>query len=262
MAAQIGNQIYRVLGSTKAIEFIEFASQSWPGLQKMGFEADPDAELLRVRFDDRTWIVPKSIFWSHLHRMALGYHRFILGKYSCPDFCEIETGDVVLDCGSFIGGLASAASAKAGRVIALEPSPVNYKAASRNLQGLENVTLLQCGLWSVSGTQKFNISETAIDDGFLEPDKGEIVRTVSVEALTVADLAQSNGISAFDFQKIEAEGVELEILRGEGGLLANKIAVDCAPERDGESPAEEVTALLGQHGYETRQKGVVVFGRR
>lgn len=262
MAAQMGRQIYESFGSQKAADFIAFASQSWSGLQAMRFETDPDTDLKRVVFEHRTWTVPQSIFWSHLHRMTLGYHGFILGKYSCPEFCEIEDGDVVLDCGSFIGGLASAAAGKAGRVIAVEPSPINYKAAHQNLKDLQNVTLLQCGLWNASGAQDFNISETAIDDGFLVPDKGEIVRTVSIRTLTVADLARSNDVAAFDFQKIEAEGVELEILQGEGGLLANKIAVDCAPERDGDSPAEDVIALLHLHGFETRQKGIVVFGRR
>lgn len=262
MAARMGNQIYLNFGSQKAGEFIAFASGSWPGLQNMRFDTDPDPDLKRVVFDDKTWVVPKSIFWSHLHRMTLGYHDFILGKYSFPEFCEIEAGDVVLDCGSFIGGLASSAAGKASRVIAVEPSPINYKAANRNLNGLGNVTLLQCGLWNACGTQQFNISETAIDDGLLVPDKGEIVRTVTVQTQTVAALARSNDITVFDFQKIEAEGVELEILLGEGGLLADKIAVDCAPERNGESPGEEVTALLQQHGFETRKKGIVVFGRR
>lgn len=262
LASQIGNKIFQNLGSKKASEFIAFASRNWPGLQKIKFDVDPDPDLKRIVFEDKTWTVPKNMFWSHLHRMTLGYHGFILGKYSCPDFCEIEAGDVVLDCGSFIGGLASAAADKAACVIAVEPSPINFKAAYQNLKDLQNVTLLQCGLWNSSGMQNFNISETAIDDGLLEPDHGKIVRTVSIQTQTISELARSNNIPVFDFQKIEAEGVELEILKGEGGLLANKIAVDCAPERGGESPEEAVKDLLHQYGFETCKKGVVIFGRR
>lgn len=262
LASQIGNKIYQNLGSQKATEFIAFASRNWPGLQSMKFDVSSDPELKRVVFEDKTWTVPKSMFWSHLHRMTLGYHKFILRKYSYPEFCEIETSDVVLDCGSFIGGFASAVAEKAAYVIAVEPSPINFKAAYQNLKELKNVQLLQCGLWNSSGTLDFHISETAIDDGILEPDHGEIVRTVNVQTLTISELARTNNIPSFDFQKIEAEGVELEILNGGGDVLANKIAVDCAPERGGNSPEQDVKSLLHQHGFETRKKGVVIFGRR
>lgn len=234
---------------------MEFAAANWP--EHLPFTTKTDdktPKLKQVAFSDRTWTIPASTYWSHLHRMSLGYHAFILGKYSMPGFCEVEEGDIVLDCGSFIGGFASACESKTGKAIAVEPSPVNSAAASANLAGHSNVSLVQSALWNECAPLTFNISETAIDDGLLEPDHGSTVERVQVEAITVAELARRQDIERFDFMKIEAEGVELEILNGEGGLNCNKIAIDCSPERGGESPEAEVIALLHRYGFETRTK--------
>ncbi|MCR4268817.1 FkbM family methyltransferase [Nitratireductor sp. ZSWI3] len=259
----IGMQINEKLGSEKASEFIEFAASRWADHHPFLIQPhDLDARLKTVVFNELTWTIPRNTYWSHLHRMALGYHAFMLRKYSLPGFCEVKEGDTVLDCGSFIGGFASACAGRADRVIAVEPSPVNSAAAAANLARSSNVTLARCALWNACTVLPFHISETAIDDGILDPDHGAPVETVEVEAITIAELARRHGIDRFDFMKVEAEGVELEILTGEGGLDCDRIAIDCAPERGGASPDAEVMALLNAHGFETQKRGIVVFGRR
>jgi hypothetical protein len=79
--------------------------------------------------------------------------------------------------------------------------------------------------------------------------------------LSLADYAAEQGIEGFDFVKIEAEGVELEVFEGLGDMRPARLAIDVSPERDGQSPAGEFRTLLEPLGYEVRQRGQVMFAR-
>jgi len=62
-----------------------------------------------------------------------------------------------------------------------------------------------------------------------------------------------------DFVKLEAEGVEIEVFEGLGELKPRKFAIDVSPERNGESPGPELTVRLEELGYNTHQRGHVLF---
>ena len=83
-------------------------------------------------------------------------------------------------------------------------------------------------------------------------ESGEFVETVTLEDIDA------------DFAKIEAEGAEPEVLEGLASTSIPKLAVNCDPERDGESPREAVIARLEAIGYETvvvGDAGRTVFAR-
>jgi len=93
------------------------------------------------------------------------------------------------------------------------------------------------------------VDDTGVDDA------------VSLDAVSLADLADEYGLDHVDFVKVEAEGAEPEVLEGIGGLEVDKIAVECSPERDGEPPTEAVRTLLADYDYSIRLRDNVLFAR-
>jgi hypothetical protein len=66
------------------------------------------------------------------------------------------------------------------------------------------------------------------------------------------EIAETEGVDPDNtFVKIEAEGFELEIVKGMKVFRPRMIVVDVTPERFGESPREQVQAVLLERGYET-----------
>jgi len=126
-----------------------------------------------------------------------------------------QKGDTVIDIGAYVGMftvLASELVGKTGHVIAIEPSPSNFGYLSGNTHKLSNVDLIRAVVSSVGGTGKLYLSQASPCHTTAHPHKNAIkVRKVTLDSLNVKA----------DFIKIDAEGSEIEILRGaEKTLLA------------------------------------------
>ena len=61
------------------------------------------------------------------------------------------------------------------------------------------------------------------------------------------------------YVKIEAEGFEPEIVRGLGDLKPRVITIDATPERNGQSPRDEIKQILGSKGYKFRDTQRCLF---
>ncbi len=199
-----------------------------------------------------------SVKYSHI---VFGYRNWLEHKYALPGFVEVEKGDVVIDCGAFVGGFSLAAVQRAGAVHAFEPAPQNAICLRRNLQAFPQAIICQMGLFNESRQLTLNMSSSSVEHSLLTPDDGEAVSRLEIEVIRLDDYLKREGIGGIDFLKIEAEGVELEVFEGLGDLRPRKIAIDVSPEREGESPADEFKARLGALGYEMRQRGHVLFAR-
>ncbi len=68
-------------------------------------------------------------------------------------------------------------------------------------------------------------------------------------------------MTKFDFVKIEAEGLELEVVEGLYDQRPRKLAIDVSPERNGKSPAYEFRERLASPGYEIRRRAYVTFAK-
>ena len=120
---------------------------------------------------------------------------------------EFKPSGVVVDIGAFVGMFSIKAAFLAKEVIAIEPSPETFKMLKSNCKNIPNIKLVQKALWSKSGTIKL----------YVLPGK-EIVnnlvhkmnKCVEIEATTLDDIVDK----PVDFIKIDAEGAELEILKG------------------------------------------------
>jgi tetratricopeptide (TPR) repeat protein len=106
-----------------------------------------------------------------------------------------------------------------------------------------------------------NISPSSVEHSLLRPDDGQVVEVREIDVVSLKDYADRSGITEFDFVKIEAEGVELEVFDGLDDLRPRKLAIDVSPERDGVSPADEFRERLTHLGYEIRQRGHVMFAK-
>lgn len=202
---------------------------------------------------------PKPIPRIKLAHLCFGYVGHLHRKYSAPGFVCVEAGDIVVDCGGFVGGFSLSASLLASETHVFEPAPENAMCARANLEGRDTVQVHEAGLSDQDGVARLNLSASAVEASFLAPDDGPALSTLDVPIFRLESYFASR--TPPDFIKVEAEGLEPEIIRGLGKLRPTKIAVDVSPERDGKSPEAEISALLQSWGYETKRIGNVLFAR-
>jgi FkbM family methyltransferase len=131
----------------------------------------------------------------------------------------VHPGDVVMDIGANLGAytlLFGLWTAPTGRVFAFEPAPVPYAGLTAHvgLNGLsDRVTTLQQAVTSREGTASF-IAEGV--DGANRLTSGEAAgadTVVQVAAITVDAFCGRHGVTP-QVIKIDAEGAELDVLRG------------------------------------------------
>ena len=161
---------------------------------------------------------------------------------------HIKPGDTVVDVGAFIGDHTIAYArathgVDSGMVIAFEPNKAPFECLSRNMAGLSHVECINKGLSDMSEKHTL-ISDRNAGASYLQ--KGGDIETITLDSL---------GLKRLDFMKIDAEGMELKVLKGaEKTIAANKptmyIEVNSAAlARAGTSPGE-LLGWLRDHGYD------------
>lgn len=167
--------------------------------------------------------------------------RFLLEEYLISDrvLALFSSKPVVIDCGANVGdftlGMVDLLRDKSAKIFAIEPSPAEFRALSRNCEGLGNVYVINKAFSENSGTYELFVkSDTA--DSSLEPIESSTDR-IKVTTTSFADFYNDTllprGISEIDLFKLEAEGHEFEILMGMRDLLKSVrfITCDLGPER-------------------------------
>lgn len=204
---------------------------------------------------------PKPMPLIKYSHVSFGYTEILKRKYCLPGFLEVEQGDIVVDCGAFVGGFSLSAIELAKSIHLFEPSGANVECIRRNLRGRDGVFVNECGLYDKDMEMTINYSSSAVEHSLLKPDDGDAISTGSIMVRRLDSYFKALGVVP-DFVKIEAEGVEIEVFSGLGELRPKKIAIDASPERDGESPIEELEARLSQIGYETKRRHFMLFARK
>jgi FkbM family methyltransferase len=194
-----------------------------------------------------------------LGHIIFGYEQWMQRKYGLPGFVEVEPDDIVVDCGAYIGGFSLSAAKVAREVHAFEPDKANFRCLGKNHSARKNVRLNLSGLYKTSTEMTLNISASSVEHSLLAPDDGPPIATRKISVISLHDYFANR--TPPTFIKIEAEGVEPEVYDGLGPLRPAKLAIDVSPERNGLSPVAEFLERLPAHGYETRQRGHVLFAR-
>lgn len=191
--------------------------------------------------------------------------------YTYEDFVSVNNDDIVVDVGAYVGGFSVFASRKAGRVISIEPNFKVDKSLGITVEGIDNIKCVPKAAWHCSDTLEINKSFMSNENSILKVDHKSTKETFRVEADTVPNIVREIGFSHIDYLKIEAEGVEPEILEGalDDTMEIRKIAVDASPERDGMPVVDKISRILMSNGYECRIKDSekwwgenIVFGKK
>ncbi len=147
------------------------------------------------------------------------YSTKILERY-------LHDGMVCLDIGGNLGYYATLESKKvgdSGRVIAIEPSPINFKYLKHNLelQKMNNYEVHNLACGDSEGTVKFLISEHSNANRVLT-DKEEIdpsMNIIEVPVKRVDELVEEFNIEQCDFLRMDVEGYEIYVLEGANSTL-------------------------------------------
>lgn len=192
--------------------------------------------------------------------------------YRYKGFADIEKGDLVIDVGAYTGTFSRAAAPLADRVIAIDPIALLSRCLERNLKRYDNTEILKKGLWKSECKKRMKLSISPSDNSLIGIDNEELEKDKEIEVSlkTLTSIAKERDIKVIDFLKVEAEGVEPEILKGSlgGGVLVKKVCVNCGAERNGKEPTEKVVSILSKFDYSIKVRRTdiwdapIVFARR
>ena len=134
---------------------------------------------------------------------------WILESYRLPGICEVEDGDIVLDCGTYTGNTTKYFSQKVGEkghVYGFEAGEDTFKEYQNNSKKLGNVTAINAAVSSVNGFVTFSKDD---GPGARISKEGNKVKSVSIDNYIL-----SNNIKKVDFIKMDIEGAELAAVKG------------------------------------------------
>jgi len=174
----------------------------------------------------------------------------------------LQAGMIVLDIGAHYGFYTVLASKKVGpggRVIAFEPSLRERKRLLRHLRlnGCKNVQVEGLAVANCESEAEFFVVQGR-DTGcnsLRPPMVNEKIGVTRTSLISLDKYLQRNKINHLDFIKIDAEGAELEILKGASELLQRKPrpVIYCEVYDSRTQPwgyrAKEIILYLLEHGY-------------
>lgn len=192
------------------------------------------------------WVLTND---THISRWIEEHGRLDFDTHFLQEICKfIKGGDVVVDCGAFVGdhtlAYANMTSGAPGEVWAFEPNPVVFECLKRNMLKFPHVHCLRAGLSDVKGSAAMSEDPNLGGSYMIEQDKG------GVPTIRLDDL----GLDRLALFKIDAEGFEPRVLMGARETLARCRPVivmevnEGALERQGWT-GERLKSLVRELGY-------------
>lgn len=176
-------------------------------------------------------------------------------------FSNIREGMNIIDIGANIGALTLQFASKVsptGKVFSFEPSPVNFRYASKNISinSFNNIKLINEGLGN-ERTSAFLYNVNPNNRGMLrllQPDENNNFEKEEVQIDTLDNSMLKFSLPAPDFIKIDVEGFEYKILQGAFKTLVNHkpmlfIELDDNNLREQNSNAKELIMFLNKLNY-------------
>jgi FkbM family methyltransferase len=178
------------------------------------------------------------------------YYRWFLKHYA-P-----KQGDVLVDAGAYNGHvsiLLSKLVGATGRVISFEPDPSNRVLCSENmkLNNINNIILIDKGLWTVDTVLEFNSNNSVASSVFYQAENATKIQ-IAVTSLDI--FIQRQRLSACDYIKMNIEGSEIMALKGATETLKKyKPALTITTDHvvEGEQTTESVEQILKELNYKT-----------
>jgi FkbM family methyltransferase len=142
----------------------------------------------------------------------------------------------ILDIGANIGQTAATFTAKYphAEIYSFEPHPVTFETLRRNTAALPRVHPVHAAVGASPGeaalfSNMFDQTNSLLplrpdaDEFMLTPDYARPDRTVTVSVTTVDEFCTKNGIGEIDILKTDAEGLDLDVIRGAAGMLERTV---------------------------------------
>lgn len=201
-----------------------------------------------ARLPDGNRLLFRPFTWDHEGiKEVYGYEAY-------EKVFRIQERNVVADVGAHIGIFSVKAARKVsnqGLVIAIEPEEDNYSflAANKKINRLENIIPIQGALTDHSGRAPL-YSWRGHSGGFSIVEKHSSY-CVEVPVFTLDSLARTLHLHKVDFIKIDAEGAELEVLKGGRRMLQEANAKIVVAGYHKPDDPKTISNFLGSLGYKT-----------
>ncbi|MBI5450834.1 MAG: FkbM family methyltransferase [Gammaproteobacteria bacterium] len=173
----------------------------------------------------------------------------------------VTAGDMCLDIGGNIGYYSlnlARFCGRQGHVYTFEPMQRNAQviALAAEINGLDNISVIQQAVSNVSGTIALTIPEQ--DGAYAHiSTRGLEQNAAAIECTTVDSFTEKNRLTRVDVIKIDVEGAEQRVLEGAAHLLGDSATapriimvelVNHFLSRYGAS-VDQVIQLMGNYGY-------------
>ncbi|MBA7613119.1 hypothetical protein ES703_20362 [subsurface metagenome] len=161
-------------------------------------------------------------------------------------FGSPREGDIVVDVGAYVGMFTVKAAelvGDRGLIIAIEPEPRNLAFLERNVKTykLNNVKIIRKAVLDKTTKAQLYLSNASACHSLSYHHQNYI----EVEADTLDNIVSQLGLNHVDFVKIDAEGVELEVLRGaERILTAPEVKLSIASYHDLRNSQPELSSIV------------------
>lgn len=130
----------------------------------------------------------------------------------------VESGDVVIDAGSWAGDFAAYASVKGAKVYAFEPTERIFRILERTAELNGNIIPVKKGLSDINTSMNFmeNAEGNSGANKFMNgtDSKNSAAASYDVETVRLDDFVRDNNLSRVDFIKSDIEGFERNMLAG------------------------------------------------
>ena len=172
----------------------------------------------------------------------------------------LHEGMVCIDVGGNLGYYAALESKKVGstgRIIVIEPSPLNFRYLTKNLalQNQNNYELYNYACGNKDGEVRFLISEHSNTSRVLKDDEKTLpdMSIIKVPIIILDDFLKKKRIDRVDILRMDVEGYEDEVLEGAKELIRNfqpNIQIEVHYEELGPQNTKKVLGGFRNMGYQ------------
>ncbi|MCK4266566.1 MAG: class I SAM-dependent methyltransferase, partial [Thermoplasmata archaeon] len=216
-----------------------------------------------------------NVHWLRDHRAIMELIESGPVQHNWEKHYSLKEGDIFVEAGAFWGRYVWKASKKVGtgRVIAIEPSPYNIRILKilKEVERLDNVTIVEKAIWSEPGKEQFFVQENPashqlkrlplVKTGEMPSEEAEYVE---VDADTIENILNDLGLPHVDLLGADIEGAGLAMLKGCGKFLDGRIRnIAVAVYHMHKPKIDEFMSILKDKGYKaSREDEGIVYARK
>ena len=205
---------------------------------------------LKINIDEREIFVNPNDKGLSTELIVFGSHEpkttEFIKKY-------VKKNMVCLDVGANIGYYSTLFSnliGNDGKIISIEPSPVNFQYLEQNLelQNLKNFILLNIACGDSNKHVDFHLNQSGNKSKIVSDENSDDI--ISVEVKTLDELSQDLKLEQIDYLKIDVEGYEWEFINGAKKTIENfKPTIQIEFHRSIGKKLKEITDFLILNNY-------------